>query len=382
MNHQNYFYSSPVSRNKAKYKVKQGLMDNLYLQHFVHCGVCHKRAGKGDSLWLTSCAHLLCDTHLTPSKICSICGNKDISCIKLGEQKKPVPAEVQAYFEPVTTMVENVYNVAQFQVRGLTEQCEYYQKACITLKDKCGRQQQLLFKAKQELDNIPKLRQRIKELEDKLRYYKGEGIGRDRILPQTVDLTAERDDENNNNNDNNFMNKFKSNSGLKSSIKNIKTLSREPSFESSRNSMNSGTFAVAESTHLSRGTSISSEHSNFKNSPRNIIQTYSAMDKNVLGVTNDASVNSSSRIPEILNRLKLKRNHTVENTGSSQLTQRTFLISQREVKDIDANMVSRNGNSAKLLRRSNSQQLAGSKKRPQSNALLRSGSSNKFRRLK
>ncbi|CCD27121.1 SUMO ligase CST9 NDAI_0J02290 [Naumovozyma dairenensis CBS 421] len=139
--------------------------NSLFDQPFVYCAICHRRSAKEDPLGLTSCAHILCSQHLSPSKICPACNTNDISIIRLVDNKT-LPNDVKIFFEPIPQALESLYNVSQFQISGLRKQCQYYQNHCVKLREKCARQQQLLYKAKQELDSIPPLKKQITELEN------------------------------------------------------------------------------------------------------------------------------------------------------------------------------------------------------------------------
>ncbi|KAL3231411.1 Chromosome stability protein 9 [Nakaseomyces bracarensis] len=284
-------------------------------------------------------------------------------------------------------LIQNVYNAANFQVSGLSEQCQYYQKVCLTLKEKCGRQQQLLFKAKQELDNIPKLRNRIKELEEKLKYSSSSDVDRVRRVsksnsnvPPTVDLTQENDDEQ-------FISKFKSNRVLKATVnrKSRDNIVREHSSDIGM-PMTQETFAVAESTHISKNTPITSDNSgNIKPVRSSIVGIMNRSTNRIDPLKNSQNsiTGNNSRIPELLSRLKLKRNHTVEER-SNQMTQRTFLMSQKVNNETIRDILNPplGYNALQLRRSSNSQQINTTKKRSSTDSSLRISSNNKFRRLK
>ncbi|KAG0672382.1 hypothetical protein C6P45_003066 [Maudiozyma exigua] len=140
----------------------------LFEQSFVYCNICHRRHSNGDPLRLTSCAHILCSMHVNNDNICSVCSTHDISVIKL-EADKNLPTDVTAFFEPLTNLLETVYNVSQFQQQALVNQIQYYQTHCVKLREKVARQQQLLYKAKQELDGVTQLKNHVANLEMQLR---------------------------------------------------------------------------------------------------------------------------------------------------------------------------------------------------------------------
>lgn len=143
------------------------MSDALFDKNFVFCSICHQRAATGNPLILTSCAHILCDKHLSMDNICPICKTNDISTVRLVEQQT-LPKDVKLFFQPLPTLIENIYNISIFQINGLNEQIHYYQSHCIKLREKVARQQQLLYQAKNELDKIPLLKQKIQYLEDSI----------------------------------------------------------------------------------------------------------------------------------------------------------------------------------------------------------------------
>lgn len=138
--------------------------ETVFDQNFVFCSVCHQRSSTGNPLMLTSCAHTLCDKHLSPDNICVVCQTRDISTIKLNDPRT-LPNDVKLFFEPLPNILETIYNVSLFQINGLNEQVQYYQVHCIKLREKVARQQQLLYQAKKELDTIPLLKEKIQSLE-------------------------------------------------------------------------------------------------------------------------------------------------------------------------------------------------------------------------
>ncbi|KTB17414.1 Chromosome stability protein 9 [Nakaseomyces glabratus] len=345
--------------------------ENQFSQPFVHCGVCHRRHSVEDPLWLTSCAHLLCQAHLTPTKVCGVCGTRDISCLRLTNDK-PLPNEVDAYFQPISGLVENMYNVCQFQYVGLLDQCNYYQKISITLKEKCNRQQQLLYKAKQELDNIPRLKRRIDELESLLKEgnygikkSKDNWTHTKRSLPQTVDLTIENTDQEE---DQNFIQKLKNNTGLRKITPKVAPNNISAESSSHKMSITPGIFAMAESTQLiSNQTTTSSVNNNQLKFKTNIHRSPSS---NIM--TKDSQP-SNQIMPQVLNKLTmLKRNNTVstpnlEKSNTQMATHRSYLGTYNHP------------NSTMLLnrRRANSQQQPKSSKQSNFEMLRRVPSSNK-----
>ena len=141
---------------------------NNFNQPYIYCSICHRHYTREDPLNLTSCAHTLCTAHTTTTGICPVCDTRDISIIRLNENKT-LPRDVQIFFEPLPEMLETLHNISQFQLNGLIGQVHYFQNHCIKLREKVARQQQLLYKAKQELDTVANLKSKVSELEYQLR---------------------------------------------------------------------------------------------------------------------------------------------------------------------------------------------------------------------
>lgn len=234
------------------------MSDSIFEQPFVYCGVCHRRTSHGDPLRLTSCAHILCSQHspLT-SKVCPICNSSDISIIKLIESKQ-LPNDIKIFFEPLPPLLESLYNVSQFQFRGLSNQCQYYQNHCLKLREKCARQQQLLYQAKIELDSMAALKKRIQELETVVRHNNVSSTSLSMLStknnhqshyqpPPTVDLTV----------DDNSLEEFEAKSF-------IKKLKRSSSLRNS-SKHNNGTVTPSASARVNKNQSLYMETLNRQN---------------------------------------------------------------------------------------------------------------------
>lgn len=169
--HKTPVYRTPLNQYKLIFKETTKLMsESVFNQNFVFCFVCHQRSSTGSPLMLTSCAHTLCNKHLSQNNVCPVCNNKDISTIKLIDERT-LPNDVKLFFEPLPNALESIYNISLFQISGLNEQVQYYQTHCIKLREKVARQQQLLYQAKNELDTIPVLKQKIQFLEENLKSF-------------------------------------------------------------------------------------------------------------------------------------------------------------------------------------------------------------------
>lgn len=297
------------------------MSDSIFEQPFVYCGVCHTRTSHGDPLRLTSCAHILCSQHSpVTSKVCPICNSNDISIIKLMESKQ-LPTDIRIFFEPLPQLLESLYNVSQFQLKGLSNQCQYYQNHCLKLREKCARQQQLLYQAKIELDSMAILKKRIQELEAVLKHSNissmSVGVLPTNIShqnhyqpPPTVDLTVD-DNSLEEFEAKSFIKKLKKNSSLRNSSKNnngtvtpstssrvnnnqplyMETLNNpnknsvpSPSLNSNANGNLPNISTIAESTNLNR----------FSYSPLRVAKDFNSKLPNFDILTNNGSISSKN----------------------------------------------------------------------------------------
>lgn len=238
-------------------------------QPFVHCGVCHVSytgfSSSQPDFWLTSCAHILCTQHiggdmlspkdLTKLKLkCPICHVENVSVLPL-QQNNSLPQELTAFFQPLALQLENLYSVAQFQICGTMEQCEYYSKTCLKLQEKCNRQRQLLYNAREELNAVARYKERIKALEDELEALKRNSTPlKKNVLPYgnvkqlrpppTVDLTRDDIQES-------FISKLKKSSSLKKFGRASAAVALDT------HACNDNDTIIAESTKLNHITSLS-----------------------------------------------------------------------------------------------------------------------------
>ncbi|CAR26554.1 hypothetical protein ZYGR_0H03710 [Zygosaccharomyces rouxii] len=262
---------------------------SLFDQQFVHCGVCHRQSSQEDPLYLTSCAHTVCSQHMNV-KICPICHISDILVIKLAESKQ-LPDEIKMLFQPIPSLLENLHNVSQFQITGMINQCHYYQDLCEKLKEKCARQRQLLFQAKQELDSVAHLKSRIAELESQLQLQSTpstsavfSGLRPNHRAPDTVDLTLE------DNKEESFIRKLKTTNSLRNKRHTVEVPNSNDSSNSSISNI------MAESTQVDKLTD-----------PSEITSKKSS----------DLS-QFSNNLPHALNKLRIvKRNHTLNNNSNA-----------------------------------------------------------------
>ncbi|CCF56027.1 hypothetical protein KAFR_0A05920 [Kazachstania africana CBS 2517] len=296
---------------------------NQFSQEFVFCNVCHIRYSKEDPLNLTSCAHILCKQHISPDKKCPVCQTEDISIIKLLESKhQQLPTDVKLFFEPIPNLMENIYNVANFQVRGLLSQLQYYQNHCVKLREKVARQQQLLYKAKQELDAVASLKERNRQLESLLRggnnFFSNitpNSVSSFKEPPHTVDLTLDVEEP-----QQLFVDKLKKTTSFRknSNSHNIKNLTPTRQSEKNVTPMNS---LIAESTHINKYFESSSRDSKapILNSSSISPLGHSSLSynqstgssKTVIGITKDLI--KKPKFPNALERLRInKRNNTTQ----------------------------------------------------------------------
>lgn len=347
--------------------------EGLFDQPFVYCGVCHKHSTKEEPLYLTSCAHTLCLQHLN-NTICPICGTRDILVIKLVETKQ-LPEDIRILFQPIPAVLENLYNVSQFQITGLVNQCQYYQENCIKLREKCARQRQLLYQAKEELDAVAKLKSRIAELEASLARRSGHMNSSGSSVftamkpPDTVDLTG--DDHVLQRDEQSFIQKLKTSSSLRNKLQ--QPLKRQTSASVFDRSFNDNE-AIAESTQLDRFISTPSTLSGKKYCSSPIVDPLTKASTAVRTDTrgSEDSKKGQSQFPSALDKLRIvKRNHTFNNTAGSF---------SRGSQGLTPHMRSSNNMQTQtglLMRRNTSGQ-------PNSNSegLATAGTSKKFRRIR
>lgn len=326
----------------------------LFDQPFVHCGVCHRGSSPEDPLYLTSCAHTLCSQHMN-AKFCPICQINDILVIKLTETKQ-LPDEIKMLFQPIPSLLENLHNVSQFQITGMVNQCHYYQDVCEKLKEKCSRQRQLLYQAKQELDSVAQLKSRITELEAQLQSQSTtstssvfSGLRTNYRATDTVDLTMDE----NSNQEESFIRKLKTTNLLR----NKRHMVDLPN--SDGNSDSSISDIMAESTQLDK-----------QEAPRKR--------------SSDLS-NFSNNLPQALNKLRIvKRNHTFNNANGNKatsskghqglVTHMRSSSSSNSTATTNTNMRAQTQTNLLMRRNTISRGPIGSSQR--------SNSSNKFRRIR
>lgn len=357
---------SVLSLTLSGRRVWFNMAEGLFNQPFVYCNLCHRPSTKENPLNLTSCAHTLCSQHLNQST-CPVCGTGDILAIKLVEAKE-LPQEIKSLFLPTPAVLENLYNASQFQMTGLTNQCQYFQEQCIKLREKCARQRQLLYQAKEELDAVTGLRARIAELEAIVArgsiqnsHAKSTSSPMFTALkpPTTVDLTTE--DHLQKGNQHFFLQKLKASSSLKTQMHHRQLPQNQSQTSSSsfgESFGNSG--AVAESTQIE----------DFSLSPAKVPIVVDANSGMAGGI--EKCQKEQSQFPTALDKLRIvKRNHTFNSNtrsfsrGNQGLTSHTRSSSTSQTQ------------TALLMRRGTTSQGGAGP-----DMLASKGASNKFRRMK
>lgn len=357
------------------------MSDELFNQPFVYCGICHRQSSREDPLHLTSCAHILCSEHLNTAA-CPICKNKDVMAVRLVESKQ-LPQDIRDLFQPMSTLLENLYIVSQFQSSSLMNQCHYYQEHCIKLREKCARQRQLLYQAKHELDSVARLKSRVADLEAMLAK-RGDSSSRFKSnetsvfttlkRPDTIDLTTEAGDGIAAQQDeHSFLRKLKNSSPLRNKLQRqipLKAMSRSSEVVEKTFSADG---AIAESTQLN-GTSTPGDHYG-KPSNSSLIEGRSNRNSAVIsnGELGAKKTNamSQSQFPSALNKLRIvKRNHTFNNVIGASRGHQCFNPHMTS----SSSMQTQTG----LLMRTNTSRQKSSG----SESLIGKGTNNKFRRIK
>lgn len=306
------------------------MSEGLFNQPFVYCAVCHRQSTTEDPLHLTSCAHTLCSEHLNRS-VCPVCQSREVMVIRLVENKQ-LPQDIRDLFQPVSVLLDNLYNASQFQYTGLVNQCRYYQEHCIKLREKCARQRQLLCQAKQELDSVAKLKTRIGELEAALARYEN-STGRFKSHessvfsamkpPDTVDLTADgSDDMAAQDDEQSFVRKLKSTSSLRNKLqRQFQPLRGVNQSVGLAGESLASEGAIAESTQLGR---VTSSPNNYHDKRFESPLIKSTLDKNwSLGINKEPGIRrggtmTQSQFPSALNKLRIvKRNNTFSDPSRS-----------------------------------------------------------------
>lgn len=358
--------------------------EGLFNQPFVYCGVCHRNSTKEDPLYLTSCAHTLCSQHLN-NRTCPICATSDTLVIKLVENKQ-LPDDIKILFQPIPNVLENLYNVSQFQITGLVNQCQYYQEHCMKLREKCARQRQLLFQAKQELDSVAKLKSRVAELESMLKRRSDSITGSASSVftetkpPDTVDLTL--DESSMEENEESFIKKLKTTSSLRNKL--MQPLRHMPtSANSIADKSYTANSAIAESTQLSRYISTPGSQQE-----KGVFSSSSAAPPPPISAAPVApsstrlkgnTAKSQLHFPSALEKLRLvKRNHTYNSADSPS----------RGVQGLTPHMRSSSSSSrgqtqiGMMLRKNSTSHINVGSQSASSGSPATNGNNNKFRRIR
>lgn len=362
------------------------MSEGLFNQAFVYCGVCHRNSTTEDPLYLTSCAHTLCSQHLN-NRVCPICATCDILVIKLVENKQ-LPDDIKILFQPIPNVLENLYNVSQFQITGLVNQCQFYQDHCMKLREKCARQRQLLFQAKQELDSVATLKSRVAELESMLKgKRRSDSITRSAssVFTETrpadmVDLTL--DESSIEGNEESFIKKLKTTSSLRNKL--MQPLRNMPT---SANLIVDKSYtansAIAESTQLCRYMSTpgsQQEKNSFSSSSAVLPPPISAASVAPSSTrSKGTTAKSQLHFPSALEKLRLvKRNHTYNSADSPS----------RGVQGLTPHMRSSSSSSrgqtqiGMMMRRNSTSQTNVGAKGTSSGSPATNGNNNKFRRIR
>ena len=334
------------------------MSDPIFNQGFVYCFVCHRRHSAEYPLRLTSCAHILCTSHIDNSNECPVCNARHISVIELSE-RRTLPSDVLSYFLPLPELAETLYNASQFQQQALANQIQYYQDHVVKLREKVARQQQLLYKAKKELETVSKLKHEVASLEKQLQERAAAPNTTSKFFdtrrrsssmstrdiqgystpapPMTVDLTL----DDSMGSDDTFLTKLKrttpslKGNALQNKGQYVSTAPQESTTKTSHASgytarrQNSGNLA-AESTHLSLqrfahspsnigvgnpsslqpNTSSSPIHTNLLRSSQNMV----SKPREQAGGRNQSTTQTQNRFPQSLSSLRIiKRNNTTSN---------------------------------------------------------------------
>ncbi|TID30903.1 hypothetical protein CANINC_000495 [Pichia inconspicua] len=129
-------------------------------EKYLYCGICYRKVSES-SLYITSCAHVLCD-----SKKCGKCGFGDISVIKLGRGGKEIPESIKGVIEPSFQQLGNIEFASKFQYNQFKELVNHLETEVSVLKNKNTRFKELLRKSRVELDKCNEYQKEIERLKE------------------------------------------------------------------------------------------------------------------------------------------------------------------------------------------------------------------------
>ncbi|RIA86119.1 hypothetical protein C1645_780361 [Glomus cerebriforme] len=147
---------------------------------FLHCNACftYSSSPKEDQIrfWLTECGHVVCESCLSKhgeasrdissnamEHTCSVCNTK-CATIELTDKLSP---NLGAFFRSAHEMLDEVADVMRFQKTNTTSLIEF-------LKDKLGKQRQMLDKAKNELLQYKDMKNELQNLKEENRRLKSQ----------------------------------------------------------------------------------------------------------------------------------------------------------------------------------------------------------------
>lgn len=266
-------------------------------QIWVNCSQCHKpynnqQGTSNGKFWLTSCAHILCDKHYhNGMTVCPVCTTSRISVLPLDGDSSKLPTEVQSFFKPFVSQLEPLYTVANFQWESMVQLCEYYQDMCLKLQEKCNRQRQLLYQAKEELDKFTALKKELRMKDTNRDVISMVTRNDSRNLINAKD-GIERD------NQESFISKLQNSHRLKPSRTTSDDGNESPNIS----------HVLAESTSIGRTAPILVPHS--PTTPISMNNKSGSNINNTFGARSNSRQGVTKALPNALERLKLKRSST------------------------------------------------------------------------
>ncbi|KAF8877636.1 hypothetical protein BD779DRAFT_1557131 [Infundibulicybe gibba] len=105
---------------------------------FVHCGRCRlpfsSDSGPTIPFWLAQCGHIVCNTHIHPDQVCTICGMQKIRLVPLQREMDP---HMMEWFRPIPEALDAAANAAKLQQETMASLIHYYktklQQYCVSI---------------------------------------------------------------------------------------------------------------------------------------------------------------------------------------------------------------------------------------------------------
>ncbi|CCH46144.1 Cortactin-binding protein [Wickerhamomyces ciferrii] len=121
---------------------------------------------------------------------CPVCNHDYVSLAKIDGR---LPGEVQQFFTPFPTQIEQMFAASHFQYCALVEKINSQSNLVDRLVQKINKQKSLLLLAKEKVGQVDEMENKIKQLERENHMLKSTSLNRstrESPRPETIDLTA------------------------------------------------------------------------------------------------------------------------------------------------------------------------------------------------